>query len=121
MEHIKKNPYKFWQICAVIMLYTLIFAVSVFADNSKHEKGYTYNLDKLSQKAEKKIKQVNIKLEKRKKEELNKKRELEARKYFEEGNRLSEEGKDEQAKEAWQKALKIAKDPAMKKDVKDSD
>jgi len=120
MEYVKRHSGKFWQVCMVVMVCALVFAVSVFADNVKHEKGYTYNLEELSKKAEKNIKKVNKKLEERKEEERNKERELEAREHFEKGNALYDRNKFQEAKKEWQKALSITKDPKMQKYIKKS-
>jgi len=120
MERVKRHSDKFWQVCAVIMVYSLVFAISVFADSSKHKKGYTYDLEELSQKAEKNIKKVNKKLKEKKAEELNKKKELEAKEYFEKGNAFYEEDEFEEAKKEWQKALSITRDPKMRKYIKES-
>ena len=120
MEKPKNLSGKLWRLYVVILICSFVFVDLGFAKDSREEKGYTYSLEELSRKVEKKIEKVNKKLEKRKAEERNMERELEARKYFEEGDRLSEEGKDEKAKEAWQKALEITKNPEMKGCVEES-
>jgi tetratricopeptide (TPR) repeat protein len=120
----KKAKYCSKKVCKICVLFTVCllgFSVLAFAESSKHQKGYTYNLEELSRKAENNIKKVNKKLEERKKEELNKERELEAKDCFEKGNMLYGQGKLEEAKKEWQKALSITKDPSMKKYVRESE
>ena len=120
MKKPKNLSGKLWHLYVAILICSFVFVDLGFAKDSREEKGYTYNLEELSRKADKNIEKVNKKLEKRKAEERNRERELEARRYFKEGDRLSEEGKDEKAKEAWQKALEITKNPEMKGCVEDS-
>ncbi|MFC1480210.1 hypothetical protein ACFL5Y_02035, partial [Candidatus Omnitrophota bacterium] len=75
---------------------------------------YNYTLKQLIAEADKNLKKVNFELQGKETEE-------EARKHFDEGNRLYKEGELAAAKKEWQKALKLTDDPQMKKYIRGSE
>jgi len=70
-------------VCSIILIFLLTSAISIFAQGTRKEKGYTYSLKQLIEEAEKNIKKVDEELKKQEIEEQNKQRELEARELFE--------------------------------------
>lgn len=84
-------------------------------------RSYTLNLKQLVKEAEKNIKKVEGEIEEREIENCNRQREDEIRKHFERGNTLYKEGKLEEAKIEWQKALKISKDPEIRDYIRGSE
>ena len=92
-----------------VFAFLLVCATSVFAEESSAEKGYTYNLKKLMELAEKNIEMVDKALKEKEIEERNQKRATEARDYFEKGNALYKEGKLKEAKKAWQNSLRLSR------------
>ena len=104
-----------------IIVFLLTSAISVFAQDIKAAKGYTYNLKQLMEQAEKNIKKVDENLKEKEIEKRNQQRESEAIGYFEKGNVFYKEGKLKDAKKEWQKALEITKDPQMKNYLRDNE
>ena len=118
--------HKIISICLVTTLLLFFsFAAIVQAeetDNTRYKapemKGYTYNLKQLLEKTEQNLKEVDKKLKEEEVEKQNEERDAVIRKHFEEGNQLYQEGKFKEAKQQWQKALEISKDPEMKGYIK---
>ena len=86
----------------------------------KEVPSYGYSLKRIIKEAKKNLKKVDGKLkeqeilkEKQEKEELT-------RQHFDKGNLLYKEGKYEEAKKEWQKALEITKDPEMRSYINQS-
>ena len=79
---------------------------------------YAYNLKQLIKEAEKNIKKVDEDIRQAEILENNKKREIEVRDHFEHGNQLYSQGKPKEAKQEWEQAINITKDPEMKDYVK---
>lgn len=88
---------------------------------AKETPSYSLNLKQLMKEAEKNIEKIDGELKKQEAEEENKKKEIEAREHFDKGNQLSNQGDLKGAKEEWQKALDITKDPEMKDYIRTSE
>jgi len=86
----------------------------------KAEEGFTVNLKELIKQSKKKIEQVDKKLKDQARRRRNLQREEKAREYYEKAKRLFEEGKFKEAKEIWQKAIKITEHPEMKGYIRES-
>jgi len=84
-------------------------------------KGYNYNLKELLKEVEQNLKEVDKKLKEEEVKKLNEQREVEIRKYFEKGNQLYKQGDLKGAKQQWQKALEISKDPQMRNYIKEAE
>lgn len=72
------------------------------------------NLKQLIEEAQKNIKKVDAELEKQKVFEQNRKKELEARRHFEKGNKLFKQGKLLDAKKEWAQTLDMTQDKDFK-------
>ena len=82
--------------------------------------GYTYNLKHLLEQAEKNIQKVEEEIKQVEIRKRNKERETRAIEHFENGNQLYQEGKLKEAREQWEKTLKLSKDPGMKGYIKEA-
>jgi tetratricopeptide (TPR) repeat protein len=83
-------------------------------------RGYTYNLKNLIEVAEKNIKKVDNEIMQVEIRKRNEEREALIVAYFERGNQLYKEGKLKEAKQEWEQAVSISKDPEMKKYIAES-
>jgi len=88
---------------------------------SPPDRGYTYNLKELIEKAKENIKKVDKELAQKAVEDRNMQKEAKAQEYFEKGNILYEQGKLQEAKQEWQKALEITKSPELEEYIKISE
>jgi tetratricopeptide (TPR) repeat protein len=104
-----------------VMSLLLNFTPLVFAQEEKEGRSYTLDFKRLIKQAEQNIKKVDEKLRKRVIESDNQEREAKAREYFEKGTTLYQEGKLEEAKEGWKKALELLKHPEMKDYIKENE
>ncbi|MFH1190228.1 MAG: hypothetical protein V1682_06010 [Candidatus Omnitrophota bacterium] len=82
---------------------------------------YNANLKKIIEEVERNIARIDGELKKREAVKRNEDREAEVREYFEAGNKLRDEGKFEEAKAEWEKALDITRDPEMRGYIKQSE
>jgi len=80
---------------------------------TKTKEGFIVNLKDLIKRSKKKMKKVDKRLEDQAKEKRNFEREEKAREYYEKAMRLYDKGKFEDAKELWEKAIKITEHPEM--------
>ncbi len=84
-------------------------------------KGYTYNLKRLLEQTEENIQKVKEEIEQAEIGKRNEEREAKAIEHFERGNALYKEGGLKEAKEEWQKALDVSKDPEMKEYINEAE
>lgn len=75
--------------------------------------GYILNLKQLINESKKKIEKVNDKLQDQARDRRNQQREERAREYYEKAKRLFDEGRFEEAKILWEKAIKVTEHPEM--------
>ncbi len=87
---------------------------------SKEKTGYTLDLKELIRKSKEHIKAVNEKIREQEVRKRNQKREEKAREYFEKANQLFEEGKYQEARLEWEKAIKITENPEMDGYIRES-
>lgn len=104
----------------------LINSISFAEPESKNsasppDRGYTYNLKELIDKAKENIRKVDKELEQRAVEERNMQIEAKAQEHFEKGNILYGQGKLREAKQEWQKALETTKNPELEEYIKSSE
>ena len=81
---------------------------------------YVYDLKKLIEKSKSNIKRVNEKMKEQAIFNRNQNREEKSREYYEQGMKLFDEGKLDEARGYFEKAVQITEHPEMKNYVKDS-
>ncbi|MCA9393783.1 MAG: hypothetical protein KC900_06235 [Candidatus Omnitrophica bacterium] len=79
----------------------------------KTEEGFTLDLKQLIERSKKKIEQVDDKLKDQARDRRNQQREAKAREYFDKATTLYERGDLDQARELWEKAIKITEHEEM--------
>jgi len=84
-------------------------------------RGYTYNLKDLIAMAERNIKKVDQEIVAEEVRKRNEAREAEILSYFMKGNQLYKQGRLKEAKQEWENAVRISRDPEMKQYIEDSD
>ena len=82
--------------------------------------GYTYDLKRLLEVARENIRKVNEEIALEEMRRRNEARETQIVKYFEKGNQLYKEGKLKEAKQEWEKAVSVSKNPEMKQYIEES-
>lgn len=120
MRKIKRGLITGFLASFLAIAFLLTFAISVFAQKPRTERGYTYNLKQLIEQAEENIEKVDKQLEKREIRKRNEEREAKVREHFEKGNSLYKEGKLKEARQEWQKALEISKTPELEGYIRES-
>jgi tetratricopeptide (TPR) repeat protein len=105
---------KLFKIIAVLTIIGLAGHSSLALAGEKTP-AYTYNLEELIEKARENIRKIDREIEQQKIERLVKEKEEQAREIFEEGQALYEEGRLEEARQKWERALEIAESPELKR------
>ena len=82
---------------------------------------YIYDLKKLVEKSKENIKRVNEKIKEQAIYKRNLLREGKAREYYERAARLFEEGRVNEARDLWEKSIRITEHPEMKDYIKESE
>ncbi len=106
---------------AAMFIFLLTSAISVFAEEPRTKKGFTYNLKRLIDEAKKTVKKIDDELEKEEIEKRNRQREAMVKEHFEKGETLYREGKPKEAKKELLEAIRITKDPEMKSYIRNSE
>ncbi|NQU73233.1 MAG: tetratricopeptide repeat protein, partial [Candidatus Omnitrophica bacterium] len=97
-----------------------------FSEKARYQKtpkvrGYTYNLKRLLITMEEKVKTIDEEIKERAVRGRNEEREARVIECFERANALYEKGRLQEAKKEMQKALKVSRDPEMKRYIKESE
>jgi len=82
-------------------------------------RGYTYDLKGLLAVAERNIKKVDEEIKQEEVKKRNEAREAEIVGYFEKGNELYMQGNLKEAKQEWENAVRVSKNPEMKQYIED--
>ncbi|MBF0593813.1 MAG: hypothetical protein HQL22_02465 [Candidatus Omnitrophica bacterium] len=85
------------------------------------QSNYVYDLKVLIQKSRENIKNVNEKIKEQAVQKRNQQREEKAREYFLQAQKLAEEGRLEESRELYDKAIRITEHPEMKYYIKESE
>ncbi|MBF0386538.1 MAG: hypothetical protein HQL20_01620 [Candidatus Omnitrophica bacterium] len=87
----------------------------------KAQSNYVYDLKLLIQKSRENIKNVNEKIKDQAVQKRNQQRELKAREYFIQAQKLADEGRLEESRQLYEKAISITEHPEMKYFIKESE
>ncbi len=115
-------------ICAVIFLIAIADApAQVLVDGQpsvlkedKAQSSYVYDLKDLIKKSRENIKNVNGKIKEQAVIKRNQKREEKAREYYEQAQKLAEEGRLDESRQLYEKAVQITEHPEMQYYIKES-
>lgn len=114
-------------LAVILFVPTQVFSqekssVEISSENiEKTLPAYNANLKKIIEEAERNIARIDGELKKREAVKRNEEREAKVREHFEAGNKLHAEGRLEEAKVEWEKALEITRDPEMRGYIKESE
>src|SRR3989338_6064435 len=122
-NHIRLSVFVFWALF-VFPSFAPADETPVQADTFQEpdsQSSYIYDLRKLVDKSKENIKRVNEKIKEQAIYKRNQLREEKAREYYERAVMLFEEGKVDEARDLWEKSIKITEHPEMKDYIKGSE